>query len=121
MNNEHASMGGQHGDHGGHDKHAGHSAKMFRDKFWCSLAFTIPTVIWSPMVEQWLGFRAPTFPGSLYIPAIFGTILFFYAGIVFLRGAVQEIRDRLPGMMTLISLAITVAFGFSLAITLGLA
>ncbi len=92
---------------------------MFRDRFWGSVVLTIPTVIWSPMVQQWLGFRAPTFPGSKYIPPIFGTILFFYGGMVFLRGATQEIRDRLPGMMTLISLAISVAFGFSVAVTLG--
>jgi len=92
---------------------------MFRDKFWGSAALTVPTVVWSPMVQQWFGFRAPTFPGSKYVPAIFGTILFFYGGMVFLRGAVREIEDRLPGMMTLISLAITVAFGFSVAVTLG--
>jgi Cu2+-exporting ATPase len=92
---------------------------MFRDKFWWSIALTVPTLVWSPMVQQWLGFRAPAFPGSGYVPAIFGTILFFYGGMVFLRGAAREIKDRLPGMMTLISLAITVAFAFSLAVTLG--
>lgn len=109
----------RHDDHAEHDKHAGHSVKMFRDKFWGSLALTVPTVIWSPMVQEWLGFSAPSFAGSSYIPALFGTALFFYAGSVFLRGAAQEIKDRLPGMMTLISLAITVAFGFSVAVTLG--
>jgi len=108
-----------HATHAGHDKHAGHSVAMFRDKFWWSVALTAPTVVWSPMVEQWLRYRAPVFPGSAYIPALFGTILFFYSGTVFLRGAVQEIKDRLPGMMTLISLAITVAFVFSVAVTLG--
>jgi Cu2+-exporting ATPase len=92
---------------------------MFRDKFWWSVALTLPTIVWSPMLQQWLGFSAPTFPGSRYIPAIFGTILFFYGGMVFLRGAVREVKDRLPGMMTLISLAIVVAFGFSLAVTFG--
>ena len=92
---------------------------MFRDKFWGSLALTVPTVVWSPMVQQWLGYRAPEFPGSELVPAIFGTILFFYGGLVFLRGAAAELKDRLPGMMTLISLAITVAFAFSLAVTLG--
>ena len=105
--------------HQGHDQHAGHSVEMFRDKFWWSVALTVPTVVWSPMVQQWLHFQAPTFPGSRYIPAIFGTILFFYGGMVFLKGAVREIKDRLPGMMTLISLAIVVAFGFSIAVTLG--
>lgn len=78
---------------------------MFRDKFWWSIVLTAPTLVWSPMIQQWLGFNAPTFPGSRYIPAIFGTILFFYGGMVFLQGAVREIEDRLPGMMTLISLA----------------
>jgi len=92
---------------------------MFRDKFWWSVVLTLPTLIWSPMIQQWLGFHAPTFPGSRYIPAIFGTILFFYGGMVFLQGALREMKDRLPGMMTLISLAIVVAFGFSLAVTFG--
>ena len=108
-----------HQGHQGHDQHAGHSVKMFRDKFWWSVVLTVPTVVWSPMVQQWLGFHAPTFPGSRYIPAIFGTILFFYGGMVFLQGAARELKDRLPGMMTLISLAIIVAFGFSLAVTFG--
>ena len=108
-----------HQEHEGHDQHAGHSVEMFRDKFWWSIALTVPTLVWSPMIQQWLGFHAPTFSGSHYIPAIFGTILFFYGGMVFLRGAVREMKDRLPGMMTLISLAITVAFAFSLAVTLG--
>jgi P-type Cu2+ transporter len=108
-----------HAGHTGRDKHAGHSVEMFRDKFWWSVVLTVPTVVWSPMVQQWLGFHAPAFPGSRYIPALFGTILFFYGGMVFIRGAVQEIKDRLPGMMTLISLAITVAFVFSLAVTFG--
>ena len=101
------------------DQHAGHMVEMFRDKFWWSVALTVPTVVWSPMIQQWLHFQAPTFPGSRYIPAVFGTILFFYGGMVFLQGAVREIKDRLPGMMTLISLAIVVAFGFSLAVTFG--
>jgi P-type Cu2+ transporter len=108
-----------HQEHQGHDQHAGHSVEMFRDKFWWSVALTVPTIVWSPMIQQWLRFEAPTFPGSSYIPAIFGTILFFYGGMVFLKGAVREIKDRLPGMMTLISLAIVVAFGFSLAVTFG--
>ena len=109
----------EHQEHQGHDQHAGHSVGMFRDKFWWSVAFTVPTVVWSPMIQQWLPFQAPTFPGSRYIPGIFGTILFFYGGTVFLQGAVREIKDRLPGMMTLISLAIVVAFGFSLAVSFG--
>jgi Cu2+-exporting ATPase len=103
----------------GHDQHAGHSVGMFRDKFWWSVALTVPTIVWSPMIQQWLQFRAPTFPGSRYIPAVFGTILFFYGGVVFLRGAARELKDRLPGMMTLISMAILVTFVFSVAVTFG--
>ncbi|MBN2840013.1 MAG: heavy metal translocating P-type ATPase, partial [Coriobacteriia bacterium] len=92
---------------------------MFRDRFWLSLVLTVPTVVWSGMVQHLLGYSAPTFPGSAYVSAVFGSIVFVYGGLPFLRGAVTELRDRLPGMMTLISLAISVAFGFSLAVTLG--
>jgi Cu2+-exporting ATPase len=103
----------------GHDRHAGHSVAMFRDKFWLSLALTIPVVVWSADVQHWVGYTAPFFPGSKFIPPIFGTIVFFYGGIVFIRGARGELVDRKPGMMTLISLAIVVAFAASVAATLG--
>jgi len=93
---------------------------MFRDKFWLSFALTIPVVFWSSDVQHWLGYTAPSFPGSNLIPAILGTIVFFYGGLVFLRGARNELAERKPGMMTLISLAITVAFGTSLAAAFGL-
>ncbi|MFL5581875.1 MAG: heavy metal translocating P-type ATPase [Gemmatimonadaceae bacterium] len=109
----------EHDEHAGHDKHAGHSVAMFRDKFWLTLALTVPTLVWTPMLQQWFGYRAPVFPGSRYVPALFGTLVFLYGGVVFLRGAVGELRARQPGMMTLISLAITVAFVFSAAVTLG--
>lgn len=92
---------------------------MFRDRFWLTLLLTIPTLVWSEMVQQWFGFSAPVFPGSAYIPAIFGTAVYLYGGWVFIAGGIRELRHRLPGMMTLISLAITVAFVFSLAVTLG--
>jgi P-type Cu2+ transporter len=108
--------------HGGmkHDRHAGHSVAMFRDKFWLSFALTIPTVVWSPEVQHWLGYNAPSFPGATLIPAILGTIIFFYGGLVFIRGARSELADSKPGMMTLITLAIIVAFVTSLAATFGL-
>ncbi len=117
-----------HGVHGpddahdavGHDKHAGHSVEMFRQKFWGTFLLSIPTIIWAPMVQHWLGYDAPGGrAASRWIPAVFGTIVFTYGGWVFVRGAVGEMRVRLPGMMTLISLAITVAFAFSLAVTFG--
>jgi P-type Cu2+ transporter len=102
--------GGAHGAHGAHDQHAGHSVAMFRDRFWLSVLLTIPVLVWSEMVQEWLGFTAPTFPLSERIPAILGTIVFVYGGMPFLRGGVRELRDRQPGMMLLISLAILVAF-----------
>jgi Cu2+-exporting ATPase len=92
---------------------------MFRDKFWLSLALTLPLVFWSGEVQHWLGYRAPTFPGSRFIPAILGAIIFVYGGSVFIQGAWRELSGRQPGMMTLISLAIVVAFAASLAATLG--
>jgi Cu2+-exporting ATPase len=107
-------------DQGGHDRHAGHSVAMFRDKFWLSFALTIPVVIWSSDVQGWFGYTAPSFPGSTLIPAILGTLVFIYGGLVFIRGAQRELADHKPGMMTLISLAIIVAFGTSLAATFGL-
>jgi Cu2+-exporting ATPase len=103
-----------------HDRHAGHSVAMFRDKFWLSLALTIPVVFLSSDIQHWLGYTIPEFPGAAYVPAILGTVIFLYGGLVFLRGAVGELRDRQPGMMTLISLAISVAFVTSWAGTLGL-
>src|SRR6202051_5019047 len=105
---------------GSHDRHAGHSVAMFRDKFWLSLALTIPVVFWSADVQHWLGYTPPSFPGSKFIPAILGTVVFLYGGLVFIRGAWSELADHKPGMMTLISLAIIVAFGTSLAATFGL-
>ena len=93
---------------------------MFRDKFWLSFALTIPVVFWSTDVQHWLGYTAPSFPGSKFIPAILGTVVFVYGGLVFIRGARGELADHKPGMMTLISLAIVVAFGTSLAATFGL-
>jgi Cu2+-exporting ATPase len=106
--------------HGSHDSHAGHSVAMFRDKFWLSFALSIPVVVWSTDVQHWLGYTAPSFPGSKFIPAILGTAVFVYGGPVFIRGASSELADRKPGMMTLISLAIIVALGTSLAATFGL-
>jgi Cu2+-exporting ATPase len=92
---------------------------MFRNRFWITLLLTIPAVVWSEMVQDWLGFGAPAFPGSRLLPAVFGTAVYLYGGWVFVAGAVRELRHQLPGMMTLIALAISVAFFFSVAVTLG--
>jgi len=107
------------GAHGGHDKHAGHSVAMFRDKFWISLLLTIPMLIWGHMLQRAFGYTPPAVPGARWIPAVFGTGVFLYGGWPFIQGAMRELRDRLPGMMTLIALAITVAFAFSAVVTLG--
>jgi len=105
--------------HGAHDKHAGHSVAMFRDKFWISLLLTIPTLVWGHMLPRALGYTPPGIPGAHWIAPVFGTVVFLYGGLVFLQGAIRELRDRLPGMMTLIALAISVAFVFSTVVTLG--
>jgi P-type Cu2+ transporter len=108
-----------HGEHAGNDKHAGHSIVMFRRKFWVSLVLTVPTLVWGHMLQRALGYTAPHFAGTTWIPAVFGTAVFLYGGWVFIKGAIGELRDHLPGMMTLIALAISVAFAFSAAVTLG--
>jgi len=105
--------------HHGHDAHAGHSVGMFRDKFWVSLLLTLPTLVWGHMLQRAFGYTAPHFPGSDWIPAAFGTTIFAYGGWMFIQGAAREMKARLPGMMTLISLAISVAFVFSAVVTLG--
>lgn len=103
-----------------HDKHAGHSVAMFRDRFWLSLILTIPVLVYSESIQQWLNFSPPSFSGSSYIPFILSTVIFFYGGLVFLKSAVGELKVRRPGMMTLISLAITTAFVYSVAVQFGL-
>ncbi len=105
--------------HAGHDKHAGHHVEMFRNRFWVVLILTIPTLIWSMEFQQWFGYTAPEFPVAWLIAPVLGTFIFFYGGWVFLEGAWRELRARLPGMMTLIALAISVAFLYSAAVTLG--
>jgi len=113
------SHGARHMNHGSQGKHAGHSSNMFKQKFWLSLLLAVPTLVFSPTVQGWFGFHW-VFSGSRYIPAMFGVIIFFYGGLVFLKSAKVELEARQPGMMTLISMAITVAFGYSLASTLKL-
>jgi P-type Cu2+ transporter len=114
-----------HGQHGGHQApggHAGHGdhAAQFRDRFWLSLALTVPVVAYSEMVQEWLGFTPPAFPGSAWVAPVLGTVVFLYGGRPFLQGGLAEARARQPGMMLLISLAILVGFGASAASALGL-
>jgi Cu2+-exporting ATPase len=116
----HSGHGGQggHGGHGGHDKHAGHDPEMFRRKFWLSLVLTVPVVVTSHMVMDWFGYRLD-FPGMALVGPVLGTVVFLYGGWPFLAGALAEVRDRTPGMMLLISMAIGVAYTASLATSLG--
>jgi Cu2+-exporting ATPase len=99
--------------HGAHVDHTGHE-EMFRNRFWVSLLLTVPVLLFSPMIQQWLGFSVPEFPGSQFVGPIFAIAIFFYGGVPFLQMAVPEVRNRKPGMMTLVSLAISVAFVYSL-------
>src|SRR3989338_5943792 len=100
-------------DHGTHDKHAGHSTVMFLRKFWVSLILTIPVVLYADVLKTIFKWSLPAFPGLEYMPLVLGSIVFFYGGWVFLAGAVREIQGRLPGMMTLIGIAISAAYIWS--------
>ena len=111
-----------HDDHVGHDGHGGHGdhAARFRDRFWLTLVVTVPVVVWAPMIQEWVGYTAPVFPGSELISPVLGTVILLYGGWPFLTGGWQEARDRTPGMMLLIAMAITVAYVASMATALGL-
>ena len=115
-----------HGEHGGHDHgdsggmHAGHE-QLFRRRFFVSTLLSIPVLLYSPTLQEWLGFTVPAFPGSEWINPVFAVIVFAYGGVPFLRMAIPELTDRSPGMMTLISMAISVAFVYSLASVFDLA
>src|SRR5829696_3628160 len=113
---------GQYGGHGAHAGHGGHGdhAARFRDRFWWSLVLSVPVVVYSEMVQDWLGFTPPQFPGSQWVAPVLGTVVFVYGGWPFLEGGLAELRSRQPGMMLLISLAILVAFGASVATLFGL-
>lgn len=118
---EHHASGG-HGDHGGgggHSGHGHHSPAMFKQRFFISLILTLPILYFSPQLQGWLGYEAISFPGSGWINPILGIALYFYGGWPFLQGARHEFQSKI-GMMTLIALAITVAFIYSLAVSLGL-
>lgn len=111
--------GHAHQQHGAHDddhavhshgQHAGHSTAMLKNRFWLTLVLSVPVVYFSPMVGHLLAYMPPAFPGSAWIPAVLGTVIFLYGGQPFLKGGIQELKTRSPGMMLLIAMAITVAF-----------
>ena len=103
---------------GGHGEHAGHDPEVFKRKFWLTFALTIPIVVTSEMVMDWFGYHLD-FPGIGWVGPVLGTIVFLYGGWPFLTGGLQELRGRAPGMMLLISMAITVAYLASLVTSLG--
>jgi Cu2+-exporting ATPase len=108
------------GAHAGHDEHAGHTdhtghEQMFRKRFWGSLVLSIPVLLFSPFIQGVVGYSLPSFPGSTWIPFAFSLVIFAYGGVPFVRMAGPEVRSREPGMMTLITLAISVALVYSLA------
>jgi Cu2+-exporting ATPase len=107
-NDQHAEHNVAHVDHSGHEQ-------MFRRRFWVSLILSIPVILYSMGLKMMLGFSLPAFPGSQWLAPIFSVIVFFYGGLPFLKMAVPELKNRQPGMMTLISLAISVSFLYSIA------
>src|SRR3989344_7748823 len=96
-----------------HDAHAGHITEEFLKKFWVVLVLTVPIILYSDLPSAFFSWSAPAFPGSDYLQLLLGSVVFFYGGLVFLKGAVSELRARNPGMMTLIALAISAAYFYS--------
>ena len=130
-NHSAATPPGHHGHHEGHShdddhvvhahgQHAGHSTAMFKDRFWLTLALSVPVVYFSQMFGHLLGYMPPEFPGSVWIPPVLGTVIFFYGGMPFLKGGLNELKSRQPGMMLLIGMAISVAFVASWVTNLGI-
>jgi Cu2+-exporting ATPase len=108
VTDEHAGHAAAHADHTGHEQ-------MFRRKFWVSLMLSIPVLLYSSGLQEMLGFSLPAFPGSRWVAPVFALVVFIYGGLPFLKMAVPELKNRQPGMMTLISLAISVSFIYSVA------
>ena len=112
---------GHHAEHGGsgHDKHAGHNVSDFWKRFIVCSIVSIPVLALSHMIQQWLGFEL-AFAGDKYVLAVLSTFIFIYGGFPFLKGLYDEVKDKAIGMMSLIGVAITVAWAYSVAITFGL-
>ena len=102
-----------------HDEHAGHHTENFLKRFWLCLLLTIPVLLLSHMIQQWLGFSL-RFPGDKYLLLAFSSVIYFYGGWPFLAGLYRELKHRLPGMMTLVAVAITTAYVYSVAVVFGL-
>ncbi len=120
----HGNQGGRgkqpnHDQHAGHDKHAGHSPEIFKRRFFICLVLTLPVLYLDPSFQTWFKYQAIEFPGVNWIIPVLATVIYFYGGWVFLRGAYYELRSKI-GMMTLVALAITVAYVYSVAVSFGL-
>lgn len=118
-NTKYQTYGSKSGNHKmkDHDKHAGHSVNIFKKKFWVSFLFSIPIVAYSDIAQNFLNYRAPQFTGANYLQFVLASVIFFYGGRIFLVSAFREFKARLPGMMTLIALAISVAYFYSVGVT----
>jgi Cu2+-exporting ATPase len=111
----------KHGEHEGHASHHEHMVREFKQKFWISLILTVPVLFLAPMIQELLGLRDNLrFPGDSYIQWTLATIIFFYGGRPFIKGLLKELKEKNPGMMTLIALAISVAYFYSSAVVFGL-
>lgn len=109
-----------HSEHGGHESHHAHMVADFRRRFWICLVLSVPVVVLAPMIQSWLGLRdSMRFTGDSYIQFAFATVVYFYGGWPFLRGLFKELAKRQPGMMTLIALAISVAYFYSSVVVFG--
>lgn len=112
----------EHQSHQGHHDHHAHMVADFQRRFWISLIITVPVLLLSPMIQSFLRNREVLqFPGELYVLFLFSSALFFYGGFPFLKGIYEELKSARPGMMTLIALAISVAYFYSSAVVFGLA
>ena len=112
-----------HNSHGGHDHHAHHEMMVedFKKRFFVSIALTVPILMLSPMIQNWLGLTGSfSFPGSIWLLLGLSTFIYLYGGWPFLTGLVNEFKKGAPGMMTLVALAISVAFFYSIAVVFGL-
>ncbi|MBO9202604.1 MULTISPECIES: copper-translocating P-type ATPase [Niastella] len=106
-------------DHGGHNEHAGHHTADFLKRFWICLVITVPVLLLSHIIQQWAGFKL-SFTGDKYVLLALSSFIFIYGGSPFLTGLVREFKQRVPGMMTLVAVAITTAYVYSTAVVLGL-
>lgn len=119
QHHEHHLQPGKHDEHGGHDEHAGHHTEDFLKRFWLCLVLTIPVLLLSHMIQEWMGISL-SFAGDNYVLLALSTFIYIYGGMPFLKGLVSELKYRAPGMMTLVAVAITTAYIYSTAVVFGL-